>query len=107
MAGQGVERREVLRVLALEATASGFSGFSRCYLGCGHGAADVIQIKPTRYTPRFFSNEEYTTLEQLTEMIIPSDGTPGAREAGVAEFVDFTIWSDPSMQYAMRYGLTW
>jgi hypothetical protein len=107
MAGQGVERREVLRVLALAATASSFPGFSRWSFGCGHDAAEVVQIKPTRYTPRFFSSEEYTTIERLTEMIIPSDGTAGAREAGVAEFVDFMISSDPSMQYPMRYGLTW
>jgi gluconate 2-dehydrogenase gamma chain len=107
MAGQSLERREVLRILALAATASGFPGFSRWSFGCGHGAPDVVQIKPSRYTPRFFSADEYATVERLTEMIIPSDGTPGAREAGVAEFVDFMVWSDPSTQYKMRYGLTW
>jgi gluconate 2-dehydrogenase gamma chain len=106
MAGQSLERREVLRVLALAATASTFPGFSRWSFGCGHGS-DVVQIKPSQYTPRFFSKEEYATIERLTEMILPSDGTPGAREAGVAEFVDFIGFSDPSAQYAMRYGLTW
>jgi Gluconate 2-dehydrogenase subunit 3 len=107
MAGQGLERREMLRILALAATASGFPGFSRWSFGCGHGATEVVQIKPPRYTPRFFSADEYATIERLTEMIIPSDGTPGAREAGVAEFVDFMVWSDPSTQHTMRYGLTW
>jgi gluconate 2-dehydrogenase gamma chain len=106
MAGQSVERREVLRILALAATASGFPGFSRWSFGCGHGS-DVVQVKPAHYSPRFFSPDEYAAIERLTEIIIPSDGTPGAREAGVAEFVDFMVWSDPSMQYQMRYGLTW
>jgi gluconate 2-dehydrogenase gamma chain len=107
MAGQSLERREMLRILALAATASGFPGFSRWSFGCGHGATGVVQIKPPHYTPQFFSSDEYATVERLTEMILPSDGSPGAREAGVAEFVDFMVWSDPSMQYRMRYGLTW
>jgi hypothetical protein len=107
MAGQGVERRDVLRILALAAAAGGFPGFSRWSFGCGHGATDVVQIKPTRYTPRFFSTDEYAIIERLTELIIPSDDSPGAREAGVAEFVDFMVSSDPSIQYMMRYGLTW
>jgi gluconate 2-dehydrogenase gamma chain len=106
MAGQSLERREVLRVLALAAAASSFPGFSRWSFGCGHGT-DIVQIKPSQYTPRFFTTDEYATIERLTEVILPSDGTPGAREAGVAEFVDFMVFSDPSVQYQMRYGLTW
>lgn len=106
MAGQSLERREVLRVLALAAAASSFPGFSRWSFGCGHGT-DIVQIKPSQYTPRFFSTEEYATIERLSELILPSDGTPGAREAGVAEFIDFMVFSDPAVQYRMRYGLTW
>lgn len=43
----------------------------------------------------------------LTELIIPNDGTPGAREAGVSEFIDFMVASDPEIQYRFRYGLAW
>ena len=46
-------------------------------------------------------------LEHLTELIIPADETPGAREAGVSEFIDFMAASDPSIQYRFRYGLLW
>ena len=46
-------------------------------------------------------------VERLSEMIIPSDATPGASEAGVAEFIDFIVFSDPDSQYAFRTGLTW
>jgi hypothetical protein len=106
MAGQSLERREVLRILALAAAASGFPGFSRWSFGCGHGT-DIVQIRPSQYTPRFFSNDEYAVIEKLTELILPSDSAPGAREAGVAEFVDFMVFSDPAVQYQMRYGLTW
>jgi hypothetical protein len=32
---------------------------------------------------------------------------PGAKEAGVAEFIDFMVWSDPEPQYPFRIGLAW
>ena len=110
MAGQGLERREVLRMLALAAAASGHPGFHRWSFACGHGggaARDRLQVKPARYVPRFFSAEEYAVVERLADLVIPSDGTPGASEAGVAEFVDFMVDHDPGVQYRFRYGLVW
>lgn len=107
MAGQGLERREVLRIMALAAAASGYPGFHRWSFACGHGGSGLLQVKRASYTPRFFSAGEYATVERLAELIIPSDGSPGAREAGVGEFVDFMVSSDPGVQYRFRYGLTW
>ena len=46
-------------------------------------------------------------VERLADIIIPNDGTPGAKEAGVAEFIDFMVFSDPEQQYPFRMGLTW
>jgi len=46
-------------------------------------------------------------VERLTEMIIPSDETLGANEAGVAEFIDFMVASDTEVQYPFRMGLAW
>ena len=107
MAGQGVERREVLRVMALAAAASRFPGFRRWTFACEHLGAVARPMKAGAYTPRFFTPKEYATVERLTDLIIPSDGSPGAREAGVSEFVDFMVFSDPAIQYRFRYGLTW
>jgi gluconate 2-dehydrogenase gamma chain len=107
MGGQGIERREVLRVMALAAAASSFPGFSRWTFACGHQGPAPGATRPSAYSPQFFSPAEYATLERLTEMIIPRDDTPGAKEAGVAEFIDFMVWSDPSVQYRFRYGLIW
>jgi gluconate 2-dehydrogenase gamma chain len=107
MAGQGVERREVLRILSLASVAAQFSGFSRWSFACGHVRADSPQIKNAAYSPKFFTTAEYRTVELLTEMIIPSESGAGAREAGVSEFVDFMVWSDPSLQYKFRFGLGW
>ena len=107
MAGQGVERREILRVMALAAAASQFPGFHRWAFACGHVGAPPGAPKPAAYTPQFFTPEEYSTVERLSELILPSDGSPGAREAGVSEFIDFMVASDPGIQYGFRYGLTW
>jgi gluconate 2-dehydrogenase gamma chain len=46
-------------------------------------------------------------VERLANLIIPSDTTPGAKEAGVAEFIDFMVASDPEPQYPFRLGLGW
>ncbi len=107
MAGQGVERREVLRILAIASVAAQFPGFSRWTFACEHVSADSTQIKNAVYSPQFFTPAEYSSMERLTEMIIPSDGGAGAREAGVSEFVDFMVWSDSSLQYNFRFGLGW
>jgi Gluconate 2-dehydrogenase subunit 3 len=107
MAGQGIQRRDVLRVLATAAAAAQFPGFSKWAFACGHVGNGALQIKPATYHPQFFTAPEYALMERLTDLIIPSDATPGAKEAGVAEFIDFMVASDPEVQYAFRTGLTW
>jgi len=44
MAGQGLERREVLRILAIAGAASGFPGFARWTFACGHGTPGLLQV---------------------------------------------------------------
>jgi hypothetical protein len=109
MAGQGIDRREVLRIMALAAAASKFPGFSRWVFAHDHARAASQQTAPPAeaYPPQFFNPHEYATVERLAELIIPSDGSPGAREAGVAEFIDFMTLSDPKIQFRFRYGLAW
>ncbi len=108
MANQSPQRRDILRILSLAAAASQFPGFSRwAYADQHEGHAASVAPKPANYTPQFFSPAEYVTIEQLTELIIPSDGTPGAKEAGVSEFIDFMAASDPEIQAPFRTGLQW
>jgi gluconate 2-dehydrogenase gamma chain len=107
MAGQGIQRREMLRILGTAAAAAKFPGFSKWGFACGHVGNAALQVKPAAYTPQFFSAAEYASVERLTEIIIPTDATPGAKEAGVAEFIDFMVFSDPDAQYGFRTGLAW
>lgn len=105
MAGQGIERRDAMRVLALAAVAAEFPFFERWAFAQQPASASTGPKAP--YVPQFFSEQEYRTLSRLAELIIPSDGTPGAREAGASEFVDFIVFSDPPLQPRFRYGLAW
>ncbi len=61
------------------------------------------------YVPQFFKPEEFRSVELLTEMIIPTDDQPGAKEARVADYIDFVIYSaaefEPSLQKAWIDGL--
>jgi gluconate 2-dehydrogenase gamma chain len=107
MAGQGIQRREVLRILGTAAAAAMFPGFSKWGFACGHVGNAALSIRPASYHPVFFSASEYAMVERLAEMIIPSDDSPRAKEAGVAEFIDFMVASDPEAQYPFRMGLTW
>jgi hypothetical protein len=119
MAGQAPSRRELLQALTLAGLASTFSGFSRWSYGLGeeiypHHRQDApVQIAHAAYTPQFFSPNEYRTVEVLTDLILPAmedsshQPQPGAKDAGVAEFIDFMVYSDPSLQPQFRDGLTW
>src|SRR5262249_315920 len=106
MAGQNLERREMLRALSLAAGAAQFPGFVKWAFAdpeAGqHGGININpappQAKPNnQYKPQFFTDDEYEIVSRLSELIIPTDATPGAREAGVSEFIDFMVFSDPSL----------
>ena len=93
MGGQGIERREILRYIGLASVASTFPGFRRWAFACSHAASATggAHAAEPAYTPLFFSPTQFRLVERLAELIIPSDDTPGAREAGVAEFIDFMV----------------
>lgn len=97
----------MLRIMATAAAFSKFPGFAKWAFICSHDTSAVERIRPESYQPQFFSPSEYAVIERLTEIIIPSDTTPGAKEAGVAEFVDFAVSVDTERQYPMRLGISW
>jgi gluconate 2-dehydrogenase gamma chain len=109
MAGQSIERREMMRILALASVASTFPGFRKWTFACEHAMPDKSGTTSASdtYQPQFCSPEEYVLVERLTELIIPTDDKPGAREAGVSEFIDFRVWTDSKVQQHFRYGLGW
>jgi gluconate 2-dehydrogenase gamma chain len=111
MGGQNLERREMLRALSLAAGAARFPGFVKWAFALPYdngGKPAESTLPPGRsYKPQFFTVDEYEIVSRLSELIIPTDSTPGAREAGVSEFIDFLVFSDPSLQFRFRYGVRW
>jgi len=62
----------------------------------------------TAYAPKFFTAAEFRTARILADMIIPRDERSGnASDAGVPEFMDFTMNDRPTSQKWMRDGLAW
>lgn len=93
MGGQGMERREILRYIGIASIAGTFPGFSKWVFACPQGHSQAAGPTPSlqEYQPLFFSPEHYRTVEHIAEMILPEDDTPGAKQAGVAEFIDFMV----------------
>jgi gluconate 2-dehydrogenase gamma chain len=93
MGGQGIERREILRFIGIASVAATFPGFQRWAFACSadHPQVSREEAPVPPYKPLFFSSDHYRLVEHIAELIIPAEGTPGAREAGVAEFVDFMV----------------
>src|SRR5690349_4874895 len=79
-----------------------------------HASISSAPPEPDRwrsYEPKFFSAEEFHVLESFTEILIPTDETPGAREAHVTPFIDFVVDAAaeyaPEMQQRWRGAMTW
>src|SRR6266567_6719261 len=93
MGGQGMERREVLRYIGIASVAGTFPGFSKWAFACPQDHPQLTRSRSASapYKPLFFSPDYYQMLDHIAEMIIPEDDTPGAKQAGVAEFIDFMV----------------
>jgi hypothetical protein len=103
MANQSPDRRAVLAMLARVAIVSRFPGFCRWSFAAEHEHSALP--KAADYQAQFFSPNEYRLLDQLSELIIPRDETPGAHDAGVVEFIDHMVAHDPDIQFGFRRGL--
>ncbi|WP_411273507.1 gluconate 2-dehydrogenase subunit 3 family protein [Daejeonella sp.] len=57
---------------------------------------------------KFFAASELATIALLGDIIIPKDDYSGsASDANVAEFIEFIVKDQPSLQLPMRGGLKW
>lgn len=60
------------------------------------------------YEPKFFTPAEWRTVRLLGDLLIPRDERSGsASDAGVPEFIDFTVDDREYHQVPMRGGLAW
>lgn len=91
-------RRELMRLAAYAATLPGASEFFSAWLQAGqHQKPHARPYAPpeppllTNYTPKFFDAADFAALQAFTEILIPTDDTPGAKEARCAHFIDFVL----------------
>ncbi|PYR91452.1 MAG: hypothetical protein DMF84_16980 [Acidobacteria bacterium] len=70
-----------------------------------HGTQPPEPSLLREYKPKFFNADDFAALQSFTEILIPTDGTPGAREAHCAHFIDFVL--DASSEVAPEAGRQW
>ncbi len=64
------------------------------------------QVRSDALALQVLTEEEFRALDAITARIIPTDETPGAREAGVAYFMDVVLADDRERELAtLRAGL--
>jgi hypothetical protein len=82
-----------LRAAALPGGAAFFSTWLRADSGHSHaGSAAPIEPPLLRdYQPAFLDRSDFDALRAFTEILIPTDESPGAREAHCAHFIDFVL----------------
>ena len=106
-------RRRLLRLAAYAATLPGALEFLSPWLEAApiHGQhyAPPDPGKLRDYEPKFFEKDDFAALEAFTEILIPADDTPGAREARCAHFIDFLLQAsaalDPNMARQWRTAM--
>src|SRR6202163_1924677 len=60
------------------------------------------------YKPKAFNDHEFLTLQKLADYIIPADEvSPGASQAGCADFIDLLSSQNPELAEIYTGGISW
>ena len=109
-------RRELmdlaLRAAALPGAAEFFAQWLRAADEHAHSPGSSAPPDPRLlrdYKPKFFGPEDFEALEAFTAILIPTDETPGARQAHCAHYIDFVLQAAgefaPEMQRQWRAAM--
>jgi len=107
-----VSRRKAIKGVALGlGTAASFPILNQQATAQGHHHTAIVppvSDSTTAKAPAFFNPLQYATVTILASVIIPTDETPGAREAKVNEYIDMIVSEGPiSLKDLYRDGLEW
>ncbi len=70
--------------------------------------ADKAKSPTGVYAPKYFSAQQYKTLQSLCQTIIPADAdSGGAVEAGAPEYIDLLTSENEDYQLTLGGGLMW
>src|SRR6266852_7039694 len=97
-----LSRRTLLRSLGISVTLAGAGGGLVQLEAAQHVHNAVAEEKTTaangKYTPKCFTEHEFLTLRRLSDLIIPADEhSPGALQAGAAEWIDYIAATSPEL----------
>jgi hypothetical protein len=96
-------RRDLLDLAIRAATLPGATQFFSAWLSAAQSHPHASSTAPPEppllrdYKPKFFSPEDFEALQAFTQILIPTDDTPGAREAHCAHYIDFVLQSAGTM----------
>src|SRR4030095_2750554 len=83
-----------MRAAALPGAAQFFSAWFQDARAQQHAAMSQAPLQSPflrDYALQVFSPEDFQALQAFTEILIPTDDTPGAREAQCAHYIDFVL----------------
>lgn len=89
----------IVRAAALPGAAEFFSTWALATVQHDHSSSAAPPEPPLLrdYTPKFFAADDFEALRAFTEILIPTDDTPGAREAYCAHYIDFVLQASDSV----------
>lgn len=108
--GKLPSRRDLLewtgRAAALPGAAEFFAVWLRAADDHRHSTAPPEPLLLQNYQPKFFAADDFAALDAFTAILIPTDDTPGAKEAHCAAFIDFVLQAQtPAVQKQWRDAL--
>jgi gluconate 2-dehydrogenase gamma chain len=110
-ASRKVDRRTVIKGVAVGVGAmSGLPILNNLAPAQGHQHQALVPrvAEAIAKAPSFFNKQQYATITELASLIIPTDETPGAREAKVNEYIDLMVRESPfEVQKIFLDGLAW
>lgn len=106
-----VSRRDLLRKVGISAAlvAPGASLVSAQVAQHAHQVvAEEKNAAKGAYAPKCFTAHEFKTLQRLSDLIIPADEhSPGALQAGAAEWIDYMSSNSPELARIFTGGFGW
>jgi Gluconate 2-dehydrogenase subunit 3 len=101
-----VTRRELLQRLAV--TIAGAGAIDRLAAQEVHHLVMQATSPGAGYTPKALTLHEFQTLERLTDLIIPAEGSkPGAVQCDVAAWIDTLLNVNDELKGRVASGLAW
>src|SRR5579884_2517681 len=100
-----LSRRDLLRNIAFATVAGTFVPAMGQHV---HQMAADDKAATGRYTPKALNEHEYATLQRLADLIIPAaEGSPGALQAGAADWIDLMASVNEQLADIYTGGIAW